>query len=95
MLGGGGAVPVEIKKSTHPVLWTAIRAQLTAKYMGDPEAEGHGIYVVLWFGREFCQGDAEGQRAESAEDLRTKLMGALSAEEKHKLSVCVFDVSRR
>ena len=45
-------MPVEIKKSTHDELWTAIRTQLMAKYMRDPEADGYGIYLVLWFGQE-------------------------------------------
>ena len=94
VFAGGAAVPVEIKKSTHRELWTAIRTQLMAKYMPDVEADGCGIYLVLWFGREFCQKDAEGQPASSAEDLRTRLLEGLSAAERRKLSVCVFDVSR-
>ena len=93
VFAGGAAVPVEIKKSTHRELWTAIRTQLMAKYMPDVEADGYGIYLVLWFGEEFCQNDAEGEPALSAEDLRTRLLRGLSAEERRKLFVCVFDVS--
>ena len=93
VFAGGAAVPVEIKKSTHRELWTAIRTQLMANYMPDVEADGYGIYLVLWFGAELCQNDAEGQPASSAEDLRTRLLGGLSAAERRKLSVCVFDVS--
>ncbi len=50
----GGAngfnVPVEIKKDTHPDLWRAIHEQLIPKYVRDPGADGHGIYLVFWFG---------------------------------------------
>ena len=43
-------VPVEIKRSCHRDLWTAVRSQLIAKYTRDPGAEGYGIYLVFWFG---------------------------------------------
>ena len=46
----GFNVPVEIKRSCHRDLWSAVRSQLIARYTVDPETEGHGIYLVLWFG---------------------------------------------
>ena len=45
-------IPVEIKKNTHPDLWTAIDDQLTAKYTTDPATGGYGIYLVLWLGAD-------------------------------------------
>ena len=47
---GGFNVPVEIKRSCHRDLWTAVRDQLIAKYTRDPGAAGFGIYLVFWFG---------------------------------------------
>jgi len=94
VFGGGAAVPIEIKKSVHPNLWTAIRTQLMAKYTRDPLAEGHGIYLVLWFGSGFCRPDRDGIRPASADKLRNALQASLSPEESRKVSVCVFDVSK-
>ena len=95
VLGAGGAVPVEIKKSNHPELWTAARTQLMAKYMRDPNADGHGIYLVLWLGEDFCTKDGTGAAARSADEVRRRLLAELTAAERRRLSVCVFDVSRR
>ena len=38
----GFNVPVEIKRSCHSDVWTAVREQLIAKYTRDPRAEGFG-----------------------------------------------------
>ena len=88
------AIPIEIKKSMHRELWTAVRTQLIAKYTRDPEAEGHGIYLVLWFGQASCHPGPDGKKPHSAEQLRNALLAGLSPEESRKVSVCVFDVSK-
>ena len=93
VLGADAAVPVEIKKSTHRELWTAMRSQLMAKYATDTQAEGYGIYLVLWFGEAHCQPDSEGRRAHSADDLRARLLATLDEVESRKISVCMIDVS--
>lgn len=94
VFGAGGAVPVEIKKSNHPELWTAIRTQLMTKYMRDPKADGYGIYLVLWLGEELCTKDGTGDAVTSAEEVRSRLLAGLTSAERRKLAVCVFDVSR-
>lgn len=87
-------VPVEIKKSCHRDLWSAIENQLVAKYARDPHADGYGIYVVFWFGNtEHCRptpGTAGVPR--SAEELERRLRESLSEEIRRKISVCVIDV---
>ena len=88
-------VPVEIKKSTHPDLWTAIHDQLIAKYSRDPGAEGNGIYLVFWYGSEKCARPPSGQRPKDAVELRTRLLEALTAEQSRKIAICVVDVSRQ
>lgn len=95
VVGGGAALPIEIKKSVHRGLWTAIRSQLMAKYSRDPLAEGHGIYLVLWFGQTFCHPRPDGRRPEGAEQLRNALQADLSPGELRKVSVCVVDVAKR
>ena len=47
---GGFNVPIEIKRNSHPDLWSALHDQLIAHYACDPGADGYGIYLVFWFG---------------------------------------------
>ena len=90
---GGFNVPVEIKKSSHQDLWSAIRNQLIAKYTRDPNAGGHGIYVVFWFGKDYCQPSKSGSRPGSAVALGKHLHDTLSPEETRMIRVCVIDVT--
>ena len=93
---GGFNVPVEIKRSCHPDVWTAVRSQLIAKYTRDPGAEGYGIYLVLWFGdtdecrptkcRDWTPG--------TAEDVRLRIQQSLDDPQGRLVSVCVVDVAR-
>ena len=89
------SVPVEIKRSCHRDLWSSINRQLIAKYTGDPSANGRGIYVVFWFGNnEHCRPTAgHGSPPKSAAELETQLRDTLSANEQHRISICVIDVS--
>ena len=93
---GAFNVPVEIKRSCHRDLWSAIRRQLIAKYTRDPGADGYGIYLVFWFGdTERCRptpGDKPPPK--SAAQLEERLRDPLSEEEKRKISICVIDVAR-
>lgn len=92
---GGFNVPIEIKRSCHRELWSAIRAQLIARYARDPGADGHGVYLVFWFGdAEGCRPTPRsGPRPSSPGELRRTLLGTLTAAERRKISVCVIDVS--
>ena len=90
---GGFNVPVEIKKSDHRNLWSAIRNQLIAKYTRDPGAGGHGIYVVFWLGKEHCQPPESGTRPGSAIELEARLRDSLSPEEARMIGVRVIDVA--
>ncbi len=87
-------VPVEVKKSTHPDLWSAIKTQLIANYTRDPGADGYGIYLVFWFGEKGCQMPPSGKRPTSAHELQERLLDTLSADEKFKISICVIDASK-
>ena len=93
---GSYNVPVEIKRSCHANLWSAVRTQLIARYTRDPGAEGHGIYLVLWFGiTEHCRPTPnEGPPPKSSSELERRLLQTLSVSERRKISICVIDVSR-
>ena len=94
--GGELCIPIEVKKSCSPDLWTAIRKQLIERYACDRGADGYGIYLVLWFGdAEYCRptpGLSSPPR--SAADLQEQLLGTLSGQERRKISVCVIDVAK-
>ena len=84
-------VPIEIKKDNHDDLWTAIREQLVARYVRDPETDGYGIYLVFWFGGKGMRPPPDGKKPRSAAELEDRLRGTLKPEEKHRILVCAID----
>ena len=93
---GDFQVPVEIKKNSHPELWSALRSQLIARYTIDPATGGYGIYLVLWFGKDAGRGKpqpASRPRPDGPRALKARLEGDLTPDEAHRISVCVIDVS--
>ena len=93
---GGFNIPVEIKRSCHDDLWTAVHDQLIAKYTRDPGAAGYGIYLVFWFGHtEKCHPTKlSGWTPDTAEDVRLQIEQSLDDRERRLISVCVADVSK-
>ena len=95
----GFQAPVEVKKDTHPKLWSALRDQLVALYVRDPETDGYGIYLVLWFGqsgevnRACMPPPPTGALPRSTGELKERLEATLTRDEKRKIAVCVIDVS--
>ena len=91
----GFKVAVEIKRSCHRDLWTAVRSQLIEKYTRDPGAAGYGIYLVFWFGdTEKCRPKkCGGWTPETAEDVRLRIQQSLNDQEERLITVCVVDVS--
>lgn len=90
---GGFNVPVEIKKTCHRNLWSAIRKQLIVKYTRDPDTGGYGIYLVFWHGVGKCQPPEAGSVPKNAGTLENRLRDTLSTEEAHLISILVVDVS--
>lgn len=86
-------VPVEIKKNTHPDLWSAMHDQLIELYASDPETDGFGVYLVFWFGPDYTQNSPDGCRQDGPDDLYEQLKATLSPQEARKITVCVIDVS--
>ena len=90
-------VPLEIKRNAHPKLWSALRNQLIAQYVSDPDTDGYGIYLVFWFGEmdRYCTPPPpSGNRPVNAEELKERLEATLSTDEARKISICVIDVSK-
>lgn len=85
---------LEIKKSPHRNLWSAVRKQLIDQYTVEPATDGYGIYLVFWFGRDCTQAPPSGSPPVSAEELQGRLEDSLSDSEPRRISVVVIDVSR-
>ena len=90
----GFNIPLEIKKNSHPGLWSAIRRQLIDKYTTDPATSDYGIYLVLWFGTGETKTPPDGNRPDTPEALRQRLEQELTPDEARKISVIVMDVTK-
>ena len=93
-------LPVEIKGQWRPEVWDAACEQLDAKYTRDWQAEGRGVYVVLWFGNVPCK-DFELPRhpeglppPKSPGELTNMLVDRIPEARRSDLDVHVIDVSR-
>ncbi len=86
------AVPIEIKKENNESLWLAWRDQLQALYTIDPAADGHGIYLVLWFGHK-PRASPEGERPAGAQALQQLLTERVPMKDRSRLAVRVLDLS--
>jgi hypothetical protein len=93
LFGGanGFNIPIEIKKDKHDDLWRAIHEQLIPKYVRDPGADGHGIYLVFWFGGEGMKPPLDGKKLRSAAELEERLRQTLTQEESYRIQICVID----
>ena len=91
---GGFNVPVEIKKSCHRNLWSAIKKQLIARYTRDPATDGYGIYLVFWHGVRKCQPGELGTVPKNATELEDRLRDTMSNEEARLISILVVDVAK-
>ena len=90
---GSHAIPVEVKKDSHPKLWSAVAEQLVPKYASAPESSGFGVYLVLWHGQGKMPVPPVGRRPKTPEALRDHLQEQLTGPHRHKVSVLVLDVS--
>ena len=91
-------LPIEIKRQSHREVWSAASHQLDAKYAADWQAEGSGIYIVLWFGdvhdRQLPRHPDGLERPRSPQDLRRMLIDRLPEARRDWIDVFVVDVSR-
>ena len=89
------AIPIEIKRDSHPELWQAMSDQLVDLYTRDPESKGHGVYLAFWFGDERMPAPPKGDRPTTAAEFETQLLSMRPKDKRGLISVCVIDCSRR
>lgn len=91
----GIRLPVEIKRSSHDELWTAVSEQLVKRYTRDPGSLGYGIYLVLWFGSDRVKPPPRPlPKPTSASELAQMFTDQLSEAERPLIKVCVIDVEK-
>ncbi len=86
-------VPVEIKKDNHPKLWYAWRDQLEPRYMRNPDAEGVGVFIILWFGDKTKQGPNK-EKPKTAEQMAEMMNALMPVEYVGRIVGLVIDLSR-
>ena len=93
----GTKLVVELKRDFHAKVWVAIEEQLERFYTRDPEAQGYGIYVVLWFGSKRTSAiplpPPPYKRPDSARAMQEILQALIPEARRHKIAAVVLDVS--
>ncbi len=94
--GANLSVPIEIKKNSHRRIWHGISEQLVPKYTRNPNSDGHGIYLVLWFGADpkyMKMLSPRGRVPKKPEELKSMLEEQLDPMLKNRINVVIIDVS--
>lgn len=88
-------VPIEIKGEWHPELWTAVQNQLIPQYANQKEAEGYGIYVVLWVGGTEQPAARDGEKRPATPfELESRLHSFIPKEDQKRITVRAINVTR-
>ncbi len=90
-------LPIEIKGQWHDDVWDAASTQLEGQYTRDWRASGRGIYLVFWFGPDSLKKLTPHPDAlappSSPDEMKQMLEARLSASERARIDVVVFDGS--
>lgn len=85
---------VEVKGQWHRDLYTAASEQLHERYSIHPNAEGQGIYLVLWFGVNEKIANIKNHGINTAEELKMKIISMMPSELHPFIDVLVLDLSK-
>ncbi|MCZ8779404.1 hypothetical protein OM280_09230 [Escherichia albertii] len=90
-------IPIEIKRDYHRDVWTALNGQLDKLYTKNPDAAGHGIYLVFWFGsarpNSLPHLEKNTSQPENASAMENMLNETVPVDKRDHLSAIVIDVS--
>ena len=86
-------LPVEVKGQWHSELYSAFDSQLDRLYAIHPDADGQGIYLVLWFGVDEKVANRKNHLINNAKELYLEIQKHMSEELKKRLDVFVLDLS--
>ena len=85
---------IEAKGQWHTELFSAAGNQLAERYSIHPDAEGQGIYLVIWFGAEEKVANRKQHGLKSADELKVKLENDLPKNLVGLIDIFVLDVSK-
>lgn len=85
------AIPIEVKRDSHPDLWTAMSDQLIDLYTREPESKGRGIFLAFWFGGDGMPRPPTGSKPTSAAQFEAELLAIRPRDKRELISVCVVD----
>ena len=86
------SVPVEVKLDSHPEVWRAWETQLMRLYVPDPDAGGHGVYLVMFTGHKTRRSQTR-ERPHSAEAMAQAFCALIPATYHGRLYGAVLDIS--
>ncbi|NKJ47631.1 hypothetical protein CIC12_12935 [Burkholderia sp. SG-MS1] len=95
LTASGHTVPIEAKRNNHEDVWTAAATQLQG-YASSVGADGHGVYLVFWFGNSPNKTTSRPDGSDgpmTATEMEKMLKADLPADISIKTEVIVFDVS--
>lgn len=94
--GSNLSVPIGVKKNSHRRIWHGIGEQLVPKYSRGPNADSHGIYLVMWFGasqEHMKMLSPNGGVPKKPGELKSMLIEQLESTVSTRINVVVIDVS--
>lgn len=94
--GSNLSVPIEIKKNSDRKIWHGISEQLGPICTRDRNSEGHGIYLVIWFGadrKHMRMLSPKGGVPKKPKELKSMLIEQLEPKFSNRINVVVIDVS--
>jgi hypothetical protein len=86
------SVPVEVKLDSHPEVWRAWETQLMRLYVPDPDAGGHGVYLVMFTGHKTRRSHTR-ERPHSAQAMAQAFCALIPATYHGRLYGSVLDIS--
>lgn len=93
----GRKILCELKRDYHAEVWTAADTQLERFYAHDQEAQGFGVYIVLWFGDKrpvpIPAPPGGAGRPATAAEMEQMLRARIPSERASRIAVIVIDVS--
>lgn len=87
-------VTIEAKGQWHKELFSAVEEQLHNLYSIHPDAEGQGIYLVLWFGEQVKVANQTTHGIKSADELKQAIQEKIPEQFKGVTDVFVLDLSK-
>lgn len=92
--GNAYHLPFEVKLDHSSDLWRAVHEQLIPLYTLDPETQGRGIFLVIWFGEKIIPAPPSGRKPKTPSELEARLIETMTPQEQKLIDVFVLDVSK-